>query len=254
MLRGMNEPEGFFRDVVLRFWERTVSAEATDRDVAFLVRHLGVEPPARLLDVPSGAGRHALVLARRSLRVTAIDLSRECIEALSAEAVREGLPVDAHVADMRAVGDLGPFDGALSMGNSFGYLDHEGHRAFFAAVARTLTPHARFVLDTSMAAESVLPALAPNARVEVPGIALELTHDWVAAESRLVTTYRFVEETPEGPRTTVRRMGHAIYTVAEIERMLAAAGLEVTHRVCDTDDAPFTLGAPRLLLVARRGT
>jgi 2-polyprenyl-3-methyl-5-hydroxy-6-metoxy-1,4-benzoquinol methylase len=34
----------------------------------------------RILDVPRGAGRHSLELARRGYRVTGVDLSRDAVE------------------------------------------------------------------------------------------------------------------------------------------------------------------------------
>lgn len=51
------------------------------------------------------------------------------------------------------------FDGAFCFGNSFGYLNPQEASDFVSAMTRALKPGSRFVLETGMAAESLLPAL-----------------------------------------------------------------------------------------------
>jgi SAM-dependent methyltransferase len=56
--------------------------------------------PGRALDVACGAGRHALLLAERGWRVTAVDASSVAIEILQQRAAERGVSVDARVADL----------------------------------------------------------------------------------------------------------------------------------------------------------
>src|SRR5262249_19159540 len=65
--------------------------------------------------------------------------------------------------DMRDLPWSGAFDGAFCFGNSFGYYDEEGNADFLKAVARTLKPGARFLLDTSYLTEGLLPNLQERA-------------------------------------------------------------------------------------------
>jgi len=60
---------------------------------------------------------------------------------------------------MRNIEGLGVYDGAFCFGNSFGFLEYADMEKFLAGVARALTPGARFIVNTAMAAESVLPDL-----------------------------------------------------------------------------------------------
>ena len=69
----------FFTAPVMRFWEAAVPQQATDSEVAFILRHIGAHAPATLLDVPCGAGRHLLALAREGLTVTGVDLSQAAL-------------------------------------------------------------------------------------------------------------------------------------------------------------------------------
>src|SRR5947209_1050541 len=59
------------------------------------------------------------------------------------------------------------FDVANCFGNSFGSFDDAGHLALLRAVARALKPGATFVLNTGLAAESLLPHLLTNAWTQV---------------------------------------------------------------------------------------
>jgi cyclopropane fatty-acyl-phospholipid synthase-like methyltransferase len=69
----------FFTGPVMRFWEAAVPQAATDSEVAFILRHMRAQPPAALLDVPCGSGRHALALAQAGFAVTGIDLSQAAL-------------------------------------------------------------------------------------------------------------------------------------------------------------------------------
>lgn len=54
------------------------------------------------LDVGAGTGRHALRLARRGARVTALDQSPEMLAVARQAAQREGLPIDFHLRSLNA--------------------------------------------------------------------------------------------------------------------------------------------------------
>lgn len=65
-----------------------------------LVRLAESLPAGRALDLACGAGRHALLLARRGWRVTAVDASRVGIEITKERARALGVEIDARIADL----------------------------------------------------------------------------------------------------------------------------------------------------------
>jgi cyclopropane fatty-acyl-phospholipid synthase-like methyltransferase len=59
--------ETFFQGAAVDFWTRAMTPALTVADADFLEKTFGVEPGARLLDVPCGNGRHSIELARPAI-------------------------------------------------------------------------------------------------------------------------------------------------------------------------------------------
>ena len=231
----------FFRGVALETWRRAIPPEQTRAEVDFLEKTLNARPGASLLDVPCGNGRHAVELARRGYRMTGVDLSEEFIA--EARASAEGRWV---VGDMCELPGNAEFDGAYCFGNSFGYLDYEGVRVFLRAVARALKPGARFVIETGMAAESILPALVRNRWFRLGDLLMLSENQYHPAESRLDIQYTFVHN----GSVETRPATSYVMTVAEIGRAHREAGFELVGTFGSVAGEPYQMGSPRLLFVA----
>lgn len=150
---GSHWYETLFRGLALQVWSAMRTPQQTQNEVDFLVSKLGLTPGATVLDVPCGNGRHAIELATRGYRIRAIDLAEEYI--VPARALSSA--VEFTRGDMRRLALNAQFDGAYCFGNSFGYMDDEANREFLVEIGRSLRPGARFVLDTSLVAEAILP-------------------------------------------------------------------------------------------------
>ncbi|MFL6846688.1 MAG: class I SAM-dependent methyltransferase [Allosphingosinicella sp.] len=237
--------ESFFTAPVNRFWETMVPPEATATDLAFVARHIGVEPPARLLDVPCGAGRHALALARAGFEVTGIDLSAEAIA--RAAAAGAGLPARFVRSDMREFAVDSPFDGAICLGNSLGYFAAEGLEAFLARLAASLRSGARLILDSYTCAESIFP-LQEEREIAFEGGSYRSLYAYDPVGSVLKTEAVL---TLDG-ESHLLRYAHHVVTSGALVSVLRDTGFGLLGLYADTEDAPFAPGLPRLLLVAGR--
>jgi hypothetical protein len=150
---------------------------------------------------------------------------------------------------MRAVPPDG-FDAAICMGNSFGYLDLVGTRAFVAALAAAVRPGGGLVIDYGTAAETILPGYTGEDRMMRAGdVTAFTTSAYDVAHSRLVSGYRFVRGDEEVAVTAL----HHVLTCAQVNGLLTEAGFVDVAHYAGPDGEPFRLGAPRLLLTARRG-
>ena len=179
----------FFSGMIVESWLKATTAEQTRQEADFIRESLRVPPPARLLDVPCGGGRHCHALAELGYDMTGVDISAEFLEAANAPAAVRSRTIAWEHREMRDLPWPEAFDGAYSFGNSFGYLDDEGNAAFLEAVANALKPGARFVLDTGYVAESLLPVLQERAWYPIDDMIMLAQRRYDPVEGRLHVEY-----------------------------------------------------------------
>lgn len=117
----------------------------TEREVAFIIRHLPRPACEKVLDVCCGAGRHAGLLSGRGYLVTGIDLNDAVIEQARRNS---GSRVTYLQLDMRQLAGLpGIFNAVISLWQSFGYFDDSTNANILRQISRKLTPNGRLILD-----------------------------------------------------------------------------------------------------------
>ena len=236
--------ETFFHGVTLDLWRRAIPPEHTKAEAEFLIQSLNCAAGAHVLDVPCGNGRLAFELANRGYRVTGVDIAEEFIEEARSRA--GSAPVEFILGDMRKIEGLGVYDGAFCFGNSFGFLEYADMKKFLASVARSLKPGARFIVNTGMAAESVLPDFEEQSCHEMGDIVMTVKERYIAEESCVDSEYIF----ERNGEIDSRKAKHWIYTAAEIRRMLEHAGFDIVNCFGSLKREPFKLGSRELFVVS----
>ena len=99
-----------------------------------------------------------------------------------------------------------------------------------------------------MAAESILPTLVKSRWHRAGDIFMLSENQYDATESRLDIQYTFIQ----GGKVDTRPASFYCFTVAEIRRMHAEAGLEPVEQLGSLAGEPYQLGSPRLLLVSQK--
>ena len=240
--------KNFFEGLSIEYWKAAVPPAWTRAEVEFLWDVLSLRKGASVLDIPCGYGRHALALAARGVRVTGIDISAKYVKNLRATARRKKLPIEVRKGDLVELPFGGPFEGAYCLGNSFGYFADSEMIEFCRKVAGALRPGRRFVVYTSMAAESLLPDFREREWMDAAGIDLLLENHYDADRSVLQMHYTFIRN----GRKEKHSAEHHIYTVAEIKRILATSGLKTVGCYGSTEKTPFQLMDPQLYIVAEK--
>jgi SAM-dependent methyltransferase len=227
---------GFHQGLAARFWA-AAGAMMIDADAAIVC---GLLPVGRVLDVPCGDGRLSARLAEAGYDVTGIDVSPQAVEMARARGIC------ALEGDLRALPELGPFDGVVSWGNSFGYVTPPETVRSLAAFRRLVRPGGRLVLESATIAESLLVAgISDDRELEIGGVKMTSTNHYRVSESRLESEYVF--ESADG--TVERsRAAHHVHTAGEVVRMLRAAGFERVELL--DGSGPYTLGSRRMIAVA----
>lgn len=242
--------KSFFQGGALDIWRAALSAENTSAEVDFLIAELDVKPEERLLDAPCGNGRHMIEFARRGFRVVGADLSGGMLAEARRNADGLGEKVRIIEGDIRELAWPGSFRGAYCFGNSFSYLDREGARAFLRSVAGALVQGGRFVLDTAMCAESVLPSFREHVWWEAGDIHVLENNTWLAELSVIEQEQKYFRRGSE--EVEIRTCRHSIYTVGELRAMIELAGMKVVECYCSINREPFALASSYLILTAEK--
>jgi len=231
--------EHWFGDEYLRLYphrDENDAAEAID----LIAAHVKGREVNSVLDLACGAGRHARLLCDRWWTV-GLDLS----PALLRVARRESPEAPYVRADMR---DLpfasGSFDLAVNLFTSFGYFDDDReHAQVLSCVGSSTRRGGTFVLDFLNPGEVRRNLVERDERV-VGGAVVEQFR-------RFSADAKYVEK-------TIRVRGKEylervrLFSAAELEQMLDAAGFEMVERCGDYTGAPWSEASPRTILFARR--
>jgi SAM-dependent methyltransferase len=229
----------------------TYAANLGDRDSAEEARLAaslaGVEPPADILDAPTGFGRHALPLARLGYRVVGVD--RSDVQLAEARRIAGEVEWPRWVkADFRELPfEDESFDAALCLFTSIGYRGEEGDRQAFGEFLRVLRPEATLVIeclhrDRLMAIfqESSWEPLADDAvlleerRFDYMRGEIETDHTYLAVGERRGVTFRL-----------------RVYTATELVRLLTEVGFTNIECFGDFEGAPLSRET-RLVVRARK--
>ena len=209
-----------------------------------------LRPGLRVYDSCCGPGRHALELARRGCRVTAVDITEAYLDAARESARAEGLDIEFLREDVRDFERHEAFDLALNLFTSFGYFDtKEEDLAFLGRLRRSLRPGGVLVVDV----------LGKECAVRD-----FLESEWFEREGRIACS----EYSVEGPweylvnhwiviaegRIFERRWRQRLYSAVELGEALRAAGFDGNIGFFgNTAGIPYDSEAWSLVAVAATG-
>ena len=200
------------------------------------------------LDLACGPGRHAIPLARRGFRVTAVDLSPFHLTRARDHAARARVDVEFVQSDMRAFVRADAFDLVLSIFTSFGYFeDPADDRRVLDNVRRSLRPGGVLVMDMA-GKERVARVLQPTlSQRTADGALLVQRHTVVDDWSRVRNEWTVVRD----GRSRTFEFCLRVYSGQELKALLAAAGFASVRLCGGLDGRPYDLEAERLIAVAR---
>ncbi|MFA6147363.1 MAG: methyltransferase domain-containing protein [bacterium] len=220
-----------------------------EEEVSQMVGLLALLPGASLVDLGCGRGRHAIPLSLRGFRVTGVDLSEKMLGLARQRADREGASVKWVREDMRTFVRPGAFDAVLSLFTSFGYFCDEENQGVLVNVARSLKESGVFLLDLRNARKGLSGEEDMEKTMTVPSgkLTLRVRFDRTTRRARAEHTLT----RPDGIRIS-SAFDVRIYSEEELTKMLRRAGMRVSAVHGSLDGAPFTSGAERMVVIARR--
>jgi hypothetical protein len=221
--------------------------------------------PSRVLELAAGPADHALELARRGLRATALDISPAMCRWAASQAGREGLPLEVVEADMRDFKLAGgAVDVAVTMLNSACHLfTLDDMVAHLGALAGALVPGGLYIMELAHPADYLGESGRTSSEwtIEAGGLSADVRWggppdviDPVTQVTReqVEITARYADGTT---RTVTDVVPNRFWTATEITAAIRlAGGFTVVATYGDFDDTT-PVDAPeawRLILILRR--
>lgn len=238
------------------FWETMAPTMFPERrwaaaweEVDHVIALLGLEPPARILDLCCGPGRHSLELARRGFRVTGVDRTPAYLEKARKQAEAEGLAIEFVQEDMRRFCRPNSFDGAINLFTSFSYFeDPDEDRKVVSNLHSSLGDGARLVMEL-MGKEVLARIFRGRTWEEGRDFILlqecKIARDWTWAENRWIKL--------DGQTRKEFNVCHRLYSAAELRALLLDCGFKSVDLYGDRPGAPYDQEAKRLVAVAHKG-
>lgn len=219
-----------------------------EMEVEGICRLTGIEPPAEVLDLCCGVGRHSLEFARKGFRVTGVDITASYLEAARESAQTEGLELTFIRADARRFSQPEAFALCVNLGASFGYFsDPKEDLALLRRCRKNLAPGGFLVLET-IGKETAARTFVPEECIERHGWEVRARYSVVGEWEKL------------GNRWTARNQDSFIerefeirlYSAFELRMLLARAGFGNIRIYGSLSGRPYDQDADMLVAVAQR--
>lgn len=218
--------------------------EDTDLEVDGLAHLIGPPDGIEILDLACGYGRVATPLRKRGYRVAGYDLSPPLLKR-----ARERDPGGTWVrGDMRELPFAGTFDAVISLFNAMGYFEGEDENfRVLKSVAEALRPGGRFVCQLVNRDYLVRRFNAQEIHRRDDRVVLE-ERDFDPVANRVHTrTTVFSGAEKREYASSIR-----VYTVTELDLLLAAAGMTIGEVHGGLDFRPYDWDTNQLVVVAER--
>ncbi|MBN1916955.1 MAG: class I SAM-dependent methyltransferase [Verrucomicrobia bacterium] len=240
-----------------RFW--LLDNEMPVEEARFIKRALGLRSGSRrsggqrVLDVPCGAGRTSLALAKLGVEVRGLDLRSKFTNRAKRRFRKAGLVGTFLVGDMRELDVDGEFDGVVNWFGSFGYFDDATNLDVLRRFARAVRPGGRVLIQQANR-ERCLRHFLKERRVPLREVGrrgrdiVVIRNRWNHRLERVEGTWALdVDGEPGSQRLSMRW-----YTPGQFKTLFRRAGLEFEALYGSALGEPYTPSSPAIVVVGRK--
>jgi SAM-dependent methyltransferase len=203
-----------------------------------------------VLDLCCGPGRHSLALAKRGIRVTAVDRSEFLLSKAKAEAARSNLEIEFVLDDMRQFVRSHSFSLILNMTTSFGYFDDkEDDLTVLRNAYQSLKPGGAMFIEVlgkePLARRYQHTRSTPGADGALRIVRHEICEDWTRCRHEWVLV--------KGATAKSFNFQIRLYSGKEMKDIMERAGFEEVAVFGDLEGNEYGIDALSLISIGRKG-
>lgn len=195
----------------------------------------------KVLDIPCGAGRIAVHLAKSGVKMTCIDLRQIFIQRARKRFIKNDIQGTFIAEDMRRISFSNEFDAVYNWMGSFGYFNDKENQAILKLFCEASRKKGRIAID-QIHREKVLRNFKKQS--EIRGIKTRTKYD---RETQTLITQRKVGDNPWGNLSVIR-----VYTYREMETLFELAGLRVIQVLGSHSGERFTRTSRRMIFIGEK--
>ncbi len=243
----VNINDNFFEGHYKKIWKDLIPAELTQKELDFMVPYFELKKGSSILDLMCGHGRHTLGLARKGIKVTAIDNLAEYIDEIKATAEIEALPIQTikqSILDLQAGGN---HDLAICMGNSLQFFDAEDLSIILEVVSKSLKKGGHLLINSWSIAEISIRNFKEEVSSPMGEFQFNAKSTWHFSPSRIEIQSSIIS--PDGSSEDRNSVDY-IYSLNEMEWMLKEGGFKMKEVYSIPGRKKFSFGEARAYIVA----
>jgi cyclopropane fatty-acyl-phospholipid synthase-like methyltransferase len=215
--------------------------------IKLILENIQISAKANILDMACGAGRHAIILARKDFNVTAVDLSENLLSIAKKTADEENLSINFVHSDIRKFDTTDRFNLVLNLFTSFGYFEtDEENFAILQKAYDLLIDGGYFILDF-FNSQFLQRNLVEFSEENINGAEI---HQYRKIKENRVT--KKIVITKEGNLSTYEESVR-MFTKDELVSIITKIGFDIYKTFGDFLGNEFdNLKSPRLILVCKK--
>ncbi len=237
--------DGHYKDI----WRAIIPEELTSKEVDFIISYFNLQPGSKVLDLMCGYGRHALALARKGMKVTAVDNLQIYIDEVSAQANKDNLPVKAVAHDVLRFKPDAIYDLVICMGNSISFFNPTDTRQILETISSHLKRDGSLLINTWSLAETAFRTFSERSWANIGELKCLNDSKLLFYPTRIETEATIIDQQGK----IEKKLGvDYIYSVNEMENLFTAAGLELKEIFSVPGKKKFAVGDPRAYIIAKK--
>ena len=244
-----NINNSYFRGLYKEIWRSVIPDELSVKEVNFMLDFFKLKPGDRVLDVMCGYGRHAIGLARKGIRVTAVDNLEDYITEIMQTTQKENLPVTPVCDDIMHFTTDDKFDLSVCMGNSLNFFNAEETGNLLALVSSHLKPGGIFFINTWSITEIVTKHFKEKSWSRFGNMIFLSDCNYLFQPARIEIESTIIA--PDGT-TEIKKAVDYIFSLNELDSMLYKAGFIMKDIYSIPGKKKFSIGESRAYIVAEK--